>query len=156
MRISTALTSRRIRAALVAGVVLIADQITKIWARTSLDDHDIEIIPGFLRFHLVENHGSAFSLFQNLGPWLGLAAMLASGMILVVVERTGNRLELAGFSLVLGGALGNLVDRIFMGSWLGGPVTDFIDFNFWPNFNVADSAITIGVLILLWAARSAR
>ena len=153
MRLSAALTSRRIRAGLIAGVVLIGDQLTKAWARTELVLEDIQVIPGFLRFHLVENSGSAFSLFQGFGPWLGSAAILACGAIFVLVERTGNRLELAGFSLVLGGAMGNLVDRIVNGPGLSGAVTDFIDFSFWPNFNVADSAITIGVVILLWTAR---
>lgn len=153
MRLSTILTSRRIRAGLIAGVVLVADQLTKVWARTQLAHDDIRVIPGFLRFHLAENPGSAFSLFQGFGPWLGAAAILACGAILILVERTGTRLELAGFSLVLGGALGNLVDRILNGPGLSGAVTDFIDFSFWPNFNVADSAITIGVVILLWVSR---
>ena len=152
VRLATALTPRRIRASLIAAVVLAADQVTKVWARMTLADHDIELIPSFLRFHLAENPGSAFSLFQSLGSLLGLAAILASGMILVLVERTGSRAELAGFSLILGGAIGNLVDRAVKGRWLSGSVTDFIDFSFWPNFNVADSAITIGVVILLWAA----
>lgn len=156
VRLATALTARRIRASLIAGVVLAADQVTKGWARTTLADDDIEVVTGFLRFHLAENPGSAFSLFQNLGSWLGLAAILASGMILVLVERTGSRAELAGFSLILGGAVGNLVDRLVKGPWMTGSVTDFIDFSFWPNFNVADSAITIGVVVLLWAANRSR
>ena len=152
VRLAQALSPRRIRAALIAVVVLVADQLTKGWARTALADRDIDLIPGFLRFHLAENPGSAFSLFQNLGTWLGLAAIVASGVILVVVERTGSRAELAGFALILGGAVGNLVDRLVKGRWLTGTVTDFIDFSFWPNFNVADSAITIGVVVLIWAA----
>ena len=77
-------------------------------------------------------------------------------MILVMVERTGSRAELAGFSLILGGAVGNLADRVSKGRWLTGSVTDFVDFSFWPNFNVADSAITIGVVTLLWAANRSR
>ncbi len=156
VRLATALSPRRIRATLIAGVVVAADQITKGWARTTLADHDVDLVPGFLRFHLAENPGSAFSLFQGLGPWLGLAAILASGMILVLVDRTGSRAELAGFSLILGGAVGNLVDRAVKGRWLSGSVTDFVDFSFWPNFNVADSAITIGVVVLLWAANRSR
>ena len=156
VRLAPALTGRRIRASLIALVVLAADQVTKAWARSTLADRDLELIPGFLRFHLAENPGSAFSLFQGLGSWLGLAAILASGMILVLVEKTGNRAELVGFSLILGGAVGNLGDRVFKGRWLTGSVTDFIDFSFWPNFNVADSAITIGVVTLLWAANRSR
>lgn len=153
MRLSAALTSRRIRAGLIAAVVLAADQLTKLWARTELAAGDVQVIPGFLRFHLTENSGSAFSMFQGYGTWLGSAAILACGAIAILVERTGSRLELAGFSLILGGALGNLFDRFANGPGLSGSVTDFIDFSFWPNFNVADSAITIGVVILLWVAR---
>ena len=156
MRLATALSAKRIRAALIGAVVLLTDQITKIWARSDLADHDIEVIPGFLRFHLAENPGSAFSLFQGFGPWLGLAAIVASAVILAVVEQTGNRIELAGLSLILGGALGNLADRVANGPWLSGAVTDFIDLSFWPNFNVADSAITVGVGVLLWAAKRNR
>lgn len=147
------MTSRRIRSGLIAGVILLADQVTKLWARETLALRDVEVIPGFLRLHLAENPGSAFSLFQGFGPWLGLAAILACGTIMVVVERTANRLELAGLSLILGGALGNLVDRLLNGPGLRGAVTDFIDLSFWPNFNVADSAITIGVVMLLWATK---
>ena len=154
VRLTAALTSRRIRAALIAGVVLLADQTTKFWARSALADHDIEVIPGLLRFHLATNPGSAFSLFQGLGPWLGLAAIVASVAILVIVEQSGSRVELAGLSLVLGGAVGNLADRFLHGPWLTGAVTDFVDFSFWPNFNIADSAITVGVVTLLWAAKS--
>ena len=156
VRFKTAMSPRRTRAALIGAVVLLADQITKVWARTALADHDIQLVPGFLRFHVADNPGAAFSLFQGLGPWLGLAAMVASAVILVVVERTETRFELAGLSLILGGAVGNLADRITNGPWLTGAVTDFIDFSFWPNFNVADSAITIGVGILLWAAKRSR
>ncbi len=153
LRFTAALTSRRVRAGLIAGVVLAADQLTKLWARTELAQSDVHVIPGFLRFHLTENSGSAFSMFQGYGSWLGTVAILACGGILVLVERTQDRFELAGFSLVLGGALGNLFDRFLHGPGLGGAVTDFIDFSFWPNFNVADSAITIGVVALLWAAK---
>ena len=153
VRLATPLTARRVRASLIAGVVVLADQITKMWARAALEDHDIDLIRGFLRFRLTENHGSAFSLLQGSGRWLGLAAVAASALILVAVERTENRIELAGFSLILGGAVGNLADRLLRGAWLGGGVTDFVDFNFWPTFNVADSAITVGVALILWAAR---
>ena len=84
---------------------------------------------------------------------LALVAAAASVVILVLVGKSRTRLELAGFSLILGGAAGNLMDRIVKGPWLTGTVTDFIDFSFWPNFNVADSAITLGVVGLLWAAK---
>ena len=153
LRLEKTLSAVRARAALIGAVVLAADQITKLWARTALADRDIEVIPGFLRFHLGENSGSAFSLFQGLGTLLALVAAAASVVILVLVGKSRTRLELAGFSLILGGAAGNLMDRIVKGPWLTGTVTDFIDFSFWPNFNAADSAITLGVVGLLWAAK---
>ncbi len=153
VRFAPALTSRRINAGLLGGAVLVADQISKLWARTALADHDLVIIPGWFRLAVTENSGAAFSLFQGYGAWLGLAALLVAFLILVAVERTRSTTELVGLGLVLGGAIGNLGDRIFRGPWLSGAVTDFIDFSFWPTFNLADSAITVGVVILVWAAR---
>ena len=155
VRVAPALTSRRIKAGLLGGAVLVADQLTKLWARTALADHDLVIVPGWFRLSVTENPGAAFSMFQRYGSWLGLAAILASVLILVAVERTRSTPELVGLGLVLGGALGNLGDRLLRGSWMSGPVTDFVDFSFWPTFNLADSAITVGVVILLWAARRA-
>ena len=153
MRFAPALTRRRLHTALLGGAVVVGDQVTKLWARAALADQDLVIIPGWFRLSVTENSGAAFSLFQGYGRWLGLAAVLAAVLILVAVERTRNLGELVGMGLVLGGAVGNLVDRVAHGSWLSGAVTDFIDFSFWPSFNVADSAITVGVVTLLWAAR---
>ena len=153
MRVGTTLSARRLRAIAIAAVVVVSDQLTKQWASGALDDGPINLIPGLLQLRLTENPGSAFSLFQNSGPFLGVAAIAASVLIVVIVQQSSRRDELAGMALILGGALGNLVDRLVRGdSWLDGAVVDFIDFTRWPTFNVADSAITIGAGLLLWAA----
>jgi len=137
----------------IATVVVIADQVTKAWAVARLTQGDMDIIPGLVRFRLTENPGSAFSLFQNAGPWLGLAALGASALILVSIVGATRRDEFAGMALIMGGAIGNLVDRIIRGDgFLDGAVVDFVDFVRWPTFNFADSAITIGAGLLLWAA----
>ena len=147
------LTPKRLRSAAIGTVVVVADQITKLWARDSLADGAIDVIPGILRLRLTENSGSAFSLFQNAGTLLGIGATVAAVLILVTIEQTTRRDEFAGMALILGGAVGNLVDRILRGDgFLDGAVIDFIDFSHWPTFNVADSAITVGAVLLLWAA----
>jgi signal peptidase II len=105
-----------------------------------------------LDLRLVINTGAAFSSGQGMGWLIGL---LALGVVLVLL-RYRNRLPspLAAVALgaVLGGALGNLCDRLFRGDgWLHGGVIDFIDLNWWPVFNVADIAVTLGVIGLLIA-----
>ena len=89
---------------------------------------------------------------------MAIAAMAAAAWLVKLAGRAETRLGLTALGLILGGAVGNLTDRIFKagGSFLGGSVTDFIDFSFWPTFNLADSAITVGVALLLWTHRPAR
>ena len=153
MRLRKALTGRRQQATVIAVVVVVSDQLAKLWAVGALTDGPIDVIPGLLRLRLTENSGSAFSLFQNSGQLLGLAAIAAVVLILVSVEQTSRRHELAGMALILGGAVGNLVDRMIRGTtWLDGAVVDFIDLTHWPTFNLADSAISIGAGLFLWAA----
>lgn len=157
LRLRSTLTPLRLRAAAIGLVVVVADQMTKWWARAALDDGPIVLIPGILRFRLTENPGSAFSLFQDAGVFLAFGAVAAAVLILVTVEQTTRVDELAGMALILGGAVGNLVDRIIRADgFLDGAVTDFIDLTRWPTFNVADSAITVGAALLLWAAIRAK
>lgn len=98
------------------------------------------------------NTGASFSLFSGGGQIL---AVIAIGVVLMIFYMLGDasrRVEALALGLVLGGALGNLIDRIFRGSGLlDGAVVDFIDFDFFATFNVADMAINIGVLVLLIA-----
>lgn len=139
----------------VAAAVVAADQITKWIAVRTLSDGPVGLIDGFLQFRLVKNPGSAFSMFQGGGAVVALVAIAAVAAIVVIVRQLPSRLEAVALGLVLGGAVGNLLDRIFRGDgFLTGKVIDFVDFDFFPTFNVADSAITIGaVLAVLLAFR---
>lgn len=134
-----------------AGAVLI-DQITKIWAVAALDE-PVHLIDDVLRLRVTRNSGAAFSSLQGLGPLIGIAVVGVIGLIFVMINRAPRRFELVGLGLILGGAVGNLLDRIFRGEgFLDGAVVDWIDPSFFPAFNAADSAITIGVALLLLGA----
>lgn len=144
---------------LLAGGVLLLDRVTKIWIRTHLGPWDkIPVIPGYFDIVHFENRGMAFGVFNNgaSSPRMMVLAGLAAVILAVVVYliwRLPRPLPAAeqwtpfALGLILGGALGNLYDRVLRGS-----VTDFLDFyagsHHWPAFNVADSAITIGVCLL--------
>ena len=146
------MTGRR-PALAVAAAVVVADQLTKWWAVNALADGPIEVIGEFLRFRLVLNPGGAFNSLQNAGVLLGVVAI---GAVLVLVRLSGsaadNR-EAVIFGLILGGAVGNLIDRLFRGGgFLDGEVVDWISFNFFPTFNVADSAVTIGAALAVLIA----
>lgn len=144
--------SRRLAVAVASGAVLL-DQATKAWAVVALDDGPINVIGDVLRLRLTYNTGAAFSSLEGLGPLIGLAAIGVVGLIFVMLRRVPRRFEVVGLGLVLGGAVGNLLDRIFRGTgFLDGAVVDWIDPSFFPAFNGADSAITIGVAVLLVGA----
>jgi len=138
--------------ALALGVV-IADQITKalVLARFSLGER-LELT-GFFNMVLVYNKGAAFSFLSDAGGWqtpaLVVFALAAIGVVgTLIVRSPGRHMLLAGLALILGGALGNLIDRLRFGQ-----VVDFLDFHaagwHWPAFNVADSAITAGAVLLI-------
>ena len=146
------MTSRRLAVPIASGAVLV-DQVTKAWAVASLDDEPIRLIGDVLRLRLIYNTGAAFSSLEGLGPLIGMAAIGVVGLIFVMLHRVPRRFEVVGLGLVLGGAVGNLLDRIFRGGgFLDGAVVDWIDPSFFPAFNGADSAITIGVAVLLVGA----
>jgi signal peptidase II len=145
-------TARRLALVIAAGV-LAADQLTKWWAAARLPGHPIRLIPGVLWLRYWTNSGSAFGLFQGAGSFIALGALAAVVVIVLVVHRAQGPLETVAMGLVLGGALGNLVDRIFRGpGLLDGRVVDFVDFQHFPAFNVADGAITIGACLALIVA----
>jgi len=134
-----------------AVVVVGLDQLTKAWAMHNLSDGPVDIV-GPIRFTLTRNTAGAFGLGGAFVPFLALGA-LALVVALVaraeVIRRPG--LALAA-GLVLGGALGNLVDRLARSpGLLRGAVVDFVDLRWWPVFNVADAAITCGCVLLLWS-----
>jgi len=128
-----------------------ADRITKIWAEATLPAGPIDLVPGVLTLRFTTNSGGAFSIGQR-APWffVGVTAIVVA-IILATSFRHTSRVVGASLGLVLGGALGNLTDRAIRGSGMRGRVVDFIDFHVWPVFNLADSAIVIGAVLLAWA-----
>jgi signal peptidase II len=143
----------------VAAAVLVLDQLTKFIAADYLMQHgELHLMP-FLNLVLVHNTGAAFGFLSSAGGWQNIffiaIALAASAFILWMSWRleSKDRLLAIALMLVLGGALGNLLDRL-----IHGYVIDFIDVYYgtwhWPAFNVADSAITIGAILLIIDALS--
>ena len=133
----------------VAVAVVVVDQLTKWWAVRTLDDRDIDIF-WTLRMHLSYNTGMAFSRGQDWGPLIGVLALVIVVVLLLSVKRTASRLSEVTVGLIVGGALGNIIDRLVRDpGWLRGGVVDFIDFQWFPVFNVADMAINVGGALLI-------
>jgi signal peptidase II len=135
----------------IAAVVVLLDQATKRWAVSTLvDGHTVDVI-GSLRFNLTFNSGMAFSQGRGAGPLIGLVALVVIVVLLISLRRNGSMLSAVGIGLVIGGAIGNVLDRVFRSGEgvLGGAVVDFIDLQWWPVFNVADMAVTVGGVILV-------
>lgn len=133
---------------------MVADQLSKTWALRALADGPIDLVAG-ARFRLTYNTGGAFGLGGAAIPFLAVGALVLVAALAFRDEfatRTGPAVALG---LVLGGALGNLADRVFRDpGLLKGAVVDFVDLGWWPVFNVADSGITAGcVLLLLYSWR---
>jgi lipoprotein signal peptidase len=140
----------------VAGAVLLADLVSKALAVRELGDNGpVELLGGLLTLRLVRNPGAAFGLAQGLT----VAFTLVAGVVVVVILRLSRRLRstpwAVALGLVLGGAVGNLVDRVFRAPAPGrGHVVDFLELPHWPVFNLADSAIVCAaVLMILLTAR---
>lgn len=142
--------TNRTLALAVAAAILVVDQLTKWWALNVLDDGPISIIGDFLVLRLVRNPGAAFNSLQGSGV---LIAVLAIAIVLVLVRVSGSaehRHEAVVFGLILGGAAGNLVDRIFRADgFLNGEVVDWVDLWLIPTFNVADASLTVGAAIAI-------
>jgi signal peptidase II len=129
----------------VAASVVAVDQLTKSWALSALADGPVHVV-WTLRMNLGFNRGAAFGIGQGLGP-----VLLVVGVALVLVLFRFSRsltgiVPTVALGLVLGGATGNLADRLLRDH--GGAVVDFIDFQWWPIFNVADMAIVVGAALL--------
>jgi signal peptidase II len=125
--------------------------LTKAWVLRALADGPINLVGG-VRLNLTRNTAGAFGLGGAAVPFL---AVVALGLVVFMASSgatTRNPVLSVAVGLVLGGALGNLIDRLFRGrGGLRGAVVDFVDLRFWPVFNLADAAITCGCLLLLWA-----
>ena len=137
----------------IIGIVLVLDQFTKYLIEKRIRMHDvIPVLPGFFNLTHVRNKGAAFSLFSTMPDGFRSAffitvTLVAVAGLAVLIIKTRERLLVAAFSLIAGGAVGNVIDRIRFGE-----VVDFIQWYvksyYWPSFNVADSAISVGVGLL--------
>ena len=146
----------RRQALLIAMAVLVADQWSKAWIERTIPlGGRREVVAGFFNLTHIRNDGVAFGMFSSQdGPWkiwlLAGLALFAIAVVLSLLRSTPpqQRVSITALGLVLGGAVGNLLDRL-----MSGAVTDFLDFYrgsyHWHNFNVADSAISVGVALLL-------
>lgn len=136
--------------------VIVADHVTKWWISATLDYHEAVPVLPFFSLVLVHNTGAAFSFLANAGGWqrwffTGVGAV-ATVILLHLLKKHAHDTRMAlAFALVLGGALGNVIDRVRFGY-----VVDFLHFHYrafsWPAFNVADAAISVGAALLVWDA----
>jgi signal peptidase II len=141
---------------IIVGMVFL-DQATKLYIDSNMELHQsIQVIKNFFQITYIRNSGAAFGILSGFkSPWLTLFFVLISvvaiGIIMFYYYKTpeNQRLTLVSFALIMSGATGNFIDRVFYGE-----VIDFLYFHwyqhYWPAFNVADSCITIGVSLLLW------
>ena len=136
-----------------AAAIVAADQVTKAIVLGRFSYGERLELTGFFNLVLVYNKGAAFSFLSDAAGWqtpllIGFAVVAVGILGTLIVRSPGRRLFCTGLALILGGALGNLIDRFRYGQ-----VVDFLDFHaagwHWPAFNVADSAITIGVVLLI-------
>ena len=137
----------------VAVAVLLLDQITKHWVSASLTYGDPVVFTPFFNFTLLHNPGAAFSFLSEAGGWqrwffTAVAALVSVVIVIWIARVAQRRWEALALALILGGAIGNLYDRVLLGH-----VVDFIVVHYkeyyWPAFNIADSAITVGAALLI-------
>ncbi len=137
----------------IALLVLLIDQLTKVLVLGAFQLDDSTPITGFFNLVRVHNHGAAFSFLANAGGWqrwffTGIGVVAALFMLWMLRSHAGQKLFSLAIALILGGAIGNVVDRL-----LHGYVVDFLDF-YWgawhfPAFNVADAGISVGAALLI-------
>lgn len=134
----------------IASAVVVADLLTKRYAALNFDGNPVEVIPGFFGFTFVENPGGAFGMFQNGGVVIGIAAVIITLVVLVVLAAERPMAETVALGLVVGGAVGNLVDRFARGDGIiDGAVIDWVELWWIPTFNIADTSVTVAVALLL-------
>jgi signal peptidase II len=137
---------------LIAFLILAADQFTKSWIRSFPEGQTVLRI-GFFQIAHIQNTGAAFGIFQGLSGVLAIFSMLGVALILLYAfflsrrfPAYDNRLNRVALGLILGGTAGNLIDRFRFGY-----VIDFIDFHYWPAFNIADPAIVVGTILFAYS-----
>ena len=142
------ISENKLRSFWVAGAVFLVDQLTKALAIHFLQTVPTQVVlPGIFHLTLVRNTGVAFGLFAGQGFLVAVTTVL---ILLALLQSIWKRPQISAGSalslgLIVGGALGNLLDRLRLGT-----VIDFLDFRIWPVFNVADSCITIGTVLLIF------
>ena len=137
----------------IVATILVLDQVTKSWIVATHSLVPLEIVGHDIEFRVARNSGGAFSTFTNATVVLAVLAIGLSIWLVRTLRRSTDRATIVTLSLVLGGALGNLADRVFRSPGvLRGHVVDFIKVGSFPSFNVADSAITVGALLLVLAS----
>jgi signal peptidase II len=128
-----------------AALVVVIDLTTKAWARSSLTDHDVHVL-GPMNLHLSYNRGFAFSMLSG-SPWLaGLCSLIALTAVGAMAVFARPVVPAVGLGLIFGGGVSNLVDRVTSSSH---EVTDFIAVGSFPVFNLADAAVTVGVVLVI-------
>ena len=135
-----------------AVAVLVLDILTKGWAVSALSDgRDIHIF-WTLHFALTHNEGMAFSTGTNIGPFIGMLAIVVIAILVATMRKQSNALSLVATGCIVGGATGNVLDRVFRGTgFMDGAVVDFIDLRWWPVFNVADIGIVCGAIAVAFS-----
>jgi len=135
-----------------AVVVLVLDILTKGWAVSALSDgRDIHIF-WTLHFALTHNEGMAFSTGTNIGPFIGMLAIVVIAILVATMRKQSNTMSLVATGCIVGGATGNVLDRVFRGTgFMNGAVVDFIDLRWWPVFNVADIGIVCGAIAVAFS-----
>ncbi len=134
----------------IVATVVVLDQVTKSWIVATHSSVPLEIVGHDIEFRVARNSGGAFSTFTNATIVLAILAIGLSIWLVRTLRRSTDRATIVTLSLVLGGALGNLADRVFRSPGvLRGHVVDFVKVGSFPSFNVADSAITVGALLLV-------
>ena len=139
---------------MLAAAVIVADFASKAWVLSAFHLHESVAVTSFFNLVLVFNPGASFSFLADAGGWqrwffIVLALAISAWLVVMIRQHARERLMPAALALVLGGALGNVIDRVRFGA-----VVDFLDFHVagwhFPAFNVADSAISVGVILLIW------
>ncbi len=134
----------------IVATVVVLDQVTKSWIVATHSLVPLEIVGHDIEFRVARNSGGAFSTFTNATIVLAILAIGLSIWLVRTLRRSTDRATIVTLSLVLGGALGNLSDRVFRSPGvLRGHVVDFVKVGSFPSFNVADSAITVGAILLV-------
>ena len=135
-----------------AVAVLVLDILTKGWAVYALSDgRDIHIF-WTLHFALTHNEGMAFSTGTNIGPFIGMLAIVVIAILVATMRKQSNTMSLVATGCIVGGATGNVLDRVFRGTgFMNGAVVDFIDLRWWPVFNVADIGIVCGAIAVAFS-----